>query len=394
MKNNNEFGRKAALLLVSSLTVMSNATIAASMPRMAQVFRDTPHAEFLTKLVLTTPALLIVVCAPLAGAFIDRFGRIRFLYANLVLYGFAGGSGFVLDSLHDILIGRALLGVAVAGIMTTATTLLGDYYTGEARIRYAGTQSLFMSLGGVVFIGAGGILSEFSWRLPFLIYLASWAILVPALRFLDEPPRHSHLKGTGPERPAPVAALSLAYALIFFALVMFYMTPVQLPFLLRDIGILSSGLAAGPIVLGSLASGVGALVLPRLRRNMGFVIVYALAMMMIALGYAIIALAHGYGTVLAGAAISGCGVGLIFPNSGLWVTALAPARLRGRLLGMMTAAVYLGQFFSPILVQPAVSTVGLSGAFGVFAGIAALVSVVLFAGHARMEPRLAIRHDG
>jgi len=384
---NNEFGRKAALLLVSSLTVMSNATIAASMPRMAEVFRATPHAEFLTKLILTTPALLIVVCAPLAGAFIDRFGRIRFLYANLVLYGFAGGSGFVLDSLHSILIGRALLGIAVAGIMTTSTTLLGDYYTGEARIRYAGTQSLFMSLGGVVFIGAGGILSEFSWRLPFLIYLVSWAVLVPAAKFLDEPRRHVHANSSEPDRPAPVGALALAYLLIFFALVMFYMTPVQLPFLLRDIGISSSALAAGPIVIGSLASGASAVALSRLRRSMGYVSVYAISMMLIAAGYGIIASAHGYAVVLAGAAISGFGVGIIFTNSGLWVTALAPARLRGRLLGMMTASLYLGQFSSPILVQPAVSSVGLSGAFGVFAGIAAIVSIVLFAGRARMEPR-------
>ena len=378
-----ESGRKAALLLVSSLTVMSNATIAAAMPRMAEVFRDTPHAEFLTKLILTTPALLIVICAPLAWAFIDRFGRIRFLYANLVLYGFAGGSGFVLDSLQHILAGRALLGVAVAGIMTTSTTLLGDYYSGEARIRYAGTQSLFMSLGGVVFIGAGGILAEFSWRLPFLIYLASWAILIPAIKFLDEPPRHARHDSSEPDRPAPVATLALAYSLIFFALMMFYMTPVQLPFLLRDLGINSSALAAGPIVLGSLASGASAMVLVRLRRSMGYVSVYTLSMVLIALGYGIIAAAGGYAGVLLGSAISGFGVGIIFTNSGLWINALAPARLRGRLLGLMTASVYLGQFCSPILVQPAVSSVGLSGAFGVFAGIAGAVSLVLFAGGRR-----------
>src|SRR3954463_11589121 len=99
-------GRKAALLLCSSLTVMSNATIAAAMPRMAAVFSDTPHAEFLTKPILTTPALPLVLCAPAllivlcarpAGVFIDRFGRARFLFANLVLYGIAGASGFVLD---------------------------------------------------------------------------------------------------------------------------------------------------------------------------------------------------------------------------------------------------------------------------------------------------------
>ena len=155
----NDLSRKIALILVASLTVMSSATIAASLPRMADVFRDTPDAEFLTKLVLTTPNLMIVVFGPIAGAIIDRFGRVRFLCANLVLYGFAGASGYVLDDLYHILVSRALLGIAMAGTMTTVNTLAGDYWTGEHRARYAGIQSAAMSLGGVVFIGAGGLLA-------------------------------------------------------------------------------------------------------------------------------------------------------------------------------------------------------------------------------------------
>ena len=84
---------------------------------MAEVFSGSPNAQFLTKLVLTTPALFIVVCAPLAGVIIDRYGRLKFLFASLLLYGFAGASGFFLDDLNHILAGRALLGVAVAGII-------------------------------------------------------------------------------------------------------------------------------------------------------------------------------------------------------------------------------------------------------------------------------------
>jgi MFS family permease len=165
------------------------------------------------------------------------------------------------------------------------------------------------------------------------------------------------------------------------------MTPVQLPFLLRDIGYRSSLLASGPIVIGSLASGVSALMLPRIRKAFGYVTVYALSMLLVALGYSIIAFTTSYLMILLGAAVSGFGVGVIFTNSGLWVTALAPARLRGRLLGMMTAAVYLGQFSSPIVVEPAVSAYGLGGAFGVFAGVAVVVSLVLFGLRSRMEWR-------
>jgi MFS family permease len=160
-------------------------------------------------------------------------------------------------------------------------------------------------------------------------------------------------------------------------LVMFYMTPVQVPFLLRDIGIPSSLAAAGAIVLSTLLGAAGAMTLHRLRHHAGHVTVYSIAMLLIALGYGGIAWASGYPMVLLGAAVSGFGAGIIFPNSSLWVIALAPARLRGRLLGLMTAAIYLGQFASPILMQPAVSAYGLSGAFAVFAAIAAGVALVL-----------------
>ncbi len=378
MAGDPNFRLKAALLLVSSFSVMANATIAASMPQMAAVFSDTPNAPFLAKMILTAPALFIVVCAPLAGLVIDRYGRLKFLFASMLLYGFAGASGFFLDGLHQILIGRAILGVAVAGIMTTTTTLLGDYFVGEERLRYAGLQGMFMSFAGVVFVGAGGILAEFDWRWPFLIYLSAWAALLPAVKYLREPQRHARKAGDTVEARVPVKALALAYALTFFLLVVFYMTPVQIPFLLRELGIQSTGLAALVICLASLTSAGGALTLHRVHHRVGFVSIYALSMLLVAAGYMAIAFTKSYAVVLIGAAVSGFGVGVLFPNAGLWVTTLAPARLRGRLLGMMTASLYLGQFSSPILVEPAVAAVGLSGAFAVFATAALIVAALLW----------------
>ncbi|MEQ9441266.1 MAG: hypothetical protein RIG62_19640 [Cyclobacteriaceae bacterium] len=48
---------KITLLLASSLTVMSGALIAPALPIMADHFSDVEHADFLTRLVLTTPVL-------------------------------------------------------------------------------------------------------------------------------------------------------------------------------------------------------------------------------------------------------------------------------------------------------------------------------------------------
>jgi MFS family permease len=381
-----EFRVKVTLLLIATLTVMSSATIAAALPQMADVFRATPNAELLTRLVVTTPALIIVVFAPLAGMFIDRFGRLRFLYANLVLYGFAGSAGYVLDDLHYILASRALLGVAVAGTMTTMNTLAGDYYSGEQRARFAGVQSAAMSLGAVAFIGLGGLAAEFDWRLPFLIYLSGWAVLIPVAKYLKEPPRHAEAAREGAIlEPVPFGKLAVACGLAFSAMVMFYMTVVQLPFLIHDMGITSSTLGGLAIAASQLAAAWASTLYARLKQRASFVSAYALGLLLMAIGYAVIALIPHYAAVLAGAAISGFGVGFIFPNSMLWVVTLAPPRMRGRLSGMMSAAVNLGQFSSPLLLHPAVQSVGLAGAFGVAATVACVAAGLLLVVGRKLE---------
>lgn len=86
-------GRKATLLLIAALTIMSGATIAPSLPAIEAHFAATKNAGLLTRLVLTLPALFIAFCAPFAGGLADRFGRRPLLIGSIVLYGFAGISG-------------------------------------------------------------------------------------------------------------------------------------------------------------------------------------------------------------------------------------------------------------------------------------------------------------
>jgi MFS family permease len=361
---------------------MSAATVAPALPQMAAAFGGAPDAELLSKLVLTAPAAAIALCAPFAGALVDRFGRTGILRACLALYGLAGTAGYVLDDLHAILASRAVLGVAVAGTMTSMTALVGDYYAGEDRVRYAGTQSLAMSLGAVACVGIAGVLADFGWRLPFLLYLAGWAVLVPAALFLEEPRRPAPARAAraGGGAHAPAGRIAAAYAISFFAVAMFYMIPVQVPFLLRAIGV-ASGAAAGAVVAGaSLTAALGSAWFARLRATYGVAAIYALAFALMGAGYALAGLAGTFAGVLAGAAIAGVGVGLFFPNSNLWVLALAPPALRGRLAGGLTSAIFLAQFCSPLLVQPLVAATSLGRAFVVAgAGLGLAAAALAFA---------------
>ena len=371
-------GRKFALLSVATLTILAPTIVAPALPRVVEAFGNVPHVELLAKLMLTLPALFIAVGAPLAGAIVDRFGRMGLLRGCLVLYGLAGAAGYALPDLYAILASRMLLGVAIAGSMTTLTALVGDYFHGEERARFAGLQSTAMSLGAMVFVGVGGVLADLSWRLVFLVYLAGWLVLIPTLLYLREPVRR-HGQSEADANAAPVAwrRVAAVYAITFFALVVFYMTPVQVPFLVRDLGVRSSAAAGFVIVLSSLAAAVGAQLYARASRGNSVFALYGWAFGLIAAGYALIGFATSYAVVIAGGIVSGLGVGLFFPNSYLWLLALAPERLRGRLAGGLTMAVFLGQFFSPLLAQPVIAWISLPWAFVATAGLTATVATTL-----------------
>ena len=77
---------KIALLLVSSLTIMSMITISASLPDMAAHFSQHIHAQKLAKLTLSFPALFIALSAMIAGIFIDKFGRLKLLGVALLFF--------------------------------------------------------------------------------------------------------------------------------------------------------------------------------------------------------------------------------------------------------------------------------------------------------------------
>jgi MFS family permease len=151
---------QATLLLASMLTVMAGATITPALPAIQREFSNVPNATVLVGLVLTMHGLFVAVGAPIIGALADKYGRRWLLLVSAVVYALAGGSGFVLDSLMAILASRAVLGLAVAGVMVTVTALITDYYEENRRETVLGRQAAFMSFGGVVLLPLAGVLTE------------------------------------------------------------------------------------------------------------------------------------------------------------------------------------------------------------------------------------------
>jgi MFS family permease len=376
--SDHSFARRLLLLLVGSMTVMAGATIAPAMPALQAHFADVPGSGALIQYVLTVPGLFIALCAPFAGVVLDRFGRLPLLYVSLVLYVVAGGAGLVLDDLTSLLVSRALLGVAVAGTMTTAITLVGDYFTGDARQKFMGIQNAFMSFGGVVFLSLGGVLAQLHWRGPFAIYLLP-ALFLPFLALhLVEPPKHQHHHAQGGSAPlmqAPMARIAalFTFTCLFFA--DFYLSPVKVPFLITELGATNAAVAGMALAAATLASGTASMVFPKVRALLGQSRMVAVGLMSMAVGQFIMSQAPTPMVVVAGLVLVGVGLGWIMPNITLWLMGMTPPQLRGRIMGGLTTAIFLGQFISPevayLFSLPTGTTAGIFSSSAVVAAVAA-----------------------
>jgi MFS family permease len=376
-----EFRRNATLLLVSTLTIMSGATISASLPGIAVRFADVENVALLSRLVLTLPAVFIAMFSPAAGFLVDRFGRKPLLLVSLALFSVAGASGLFLDTLPGLLVGRAVLGVAVGGIMTATTALVGDFFQGPARDRYMGLQQAFVGIGGTIFLTGGGFLAEVHWRGPFLIYTVAILLLPAALAFLPEPRRVQPATATAGEGRLggrEIALLGLLFLAAAVNMIAFYMIPTQLPFYLEHLGFAAPSLAGTAIGAGQLVGVLSALAFAPFRRLLGIMGVFGLGFVSAGLSFLLLWGAESYAGVLVAMAVSGVCMGTIMPNFAAAAMLLAPPALRGSVSGLLVSAIFAGQFLSPIVSQPLIASWGYGGAYAIVGAVVLVFGVVAF----------------
>jgi MFS family permease len=384
---------RVALLASATLTIMAAAIIAPGLPEMQRVFGAEPGAGVLVRLSLTVTSLAIAVSAPIAGAWADRFGRRPLLVGSLVLYAVAGTAGLYVPGLIPLILTRIALGLAVGGIMTAISALITDLFEGAGRARFLGLQTAFASLGGVVFLPLAGVLAGLNWRAPFWLYGVSVLIVPLAVLAVRDRPRREQPGATGraaaPARRSTVAGI---YAVALVATLVFFMAPTQLPFLLEPMSV-PPALIGVAVAASTASSAVAALRYARLRRHLGFGAVTVLSVVLLGAGWLIVGLTAALPVILAGVLIGGLGVGLAVPNLNTWLSELASPARRGRVLGGLVTAIFLGQFLSPLVLAPLVGMLGIASTF-VVVGAASAGVALLAAGAAAGVRRRTRRVSG
>ncbi|MEY3090327.1 MAG: hypothetical protein RL113_643 [Pseudomonadota bacterium] len=323
---------------------------------------------------LTIPSIIIALFSPLVGIIVDRLGRLKPLYTGIVLFIVGGSSGFYLENFYAILAGRAILGIAVALIMTSSTALIGDYFNEKERHHFMSTQGMAVAMGGIIFITSGGFLAQLHWSYPFAMYFLPLLFIPLLRRSLYEPERHSHHH----DEVEMDTKLFPVYLTAFFAMVLFYMLPTQLPYLIVNALKGSPSTVGFVIATAMFFNAMTSRQYAKLKGHFSYQQIYIITFIFFGTGLFLISRADSIPHLFYSTAFIGTGFGLILVNTNAWFHSKVPPRKRGKASGILASSFFLGQFSSPLIFEPIVKLHGIQGLFFIMSGVAMGIALTLF----------------
>lgn len=334
------------LCLLSTLSVAAALLIAPVLPSIAAAFPNDPNAETKSILALAVPALVVALTAPFAGRLVDKAGRKGILLMSLLLYLVCGLAPFLLTSLDHIIASRIGVGLAESGFMTASTTLIGDYFKGPRRENWLVVQTGTASVAAVVLVAIGGLLGQYGWRAPFAVYGLALAF-IPLVMLLIREPKHED--GPAAAQRFPLGRVFPLYVIGLFVAVLFFIVPIQAPFLLTERGMSAPQLIGLTSAAGGIAVPVGGLIFKilskwKLSQHL------LLAFVLITGGLVLFAGDGSYPVTCAGIVITGLGCGITLPAILTAIMARLSFEQRGAGTGGWQTAFFLGNFISPVLV--------------------------------------------
>jgi MFS family permease len=354
------------------LPFMQATILAPALLAISQSFQANPNAAFLARLLLVAPSAAIIMSAAGVGFVIDRTSKKLSLTVALVLYAACGTAAFLSETLEMIIVARFVLGFSLSVLITATTALVGDYFAGAERESILGWQNALRGFANTAFPIVGALIGILNWRLIFLVNLVSLLLIWPTLRL---PPAAYAQSGSYAE--FSYRTVWKIYFLAFLGFLILYLLTLQIAFHLSEVGTTSPVWPGVALGIAALSAAACSTQYERLRRRLSFVNIAVLAYFLMSLGYALIGASTTLAVVAVGLVLAGLGFGMNAPNCSAWLLNKAPAGARGRALGGLTSAIFLGQIVSPFIYEPIVRYLGSAGAFLAVGIVSLLVAVVL-----------------
>ena len=337
------------ILSMSLLTVMAGAAIAPALGVIKAHFADAP--ELLVQFIVSIPALFIIITNLFFLNISRHYGTRAIALFGLVLYVMAGAGCFLASDIYVLLVLRALLGVSVGLVMPLSTGLLAYYHPPEQQAHLMGLSAAMNQMGGVVATLLAGLLSAIGWRWAFLVYLLGLIAVVMVAVYLPDDHLGSTNKRGIPFQPRQLLKFHPSVNGMLLLMMIFFIYPTNFAITAEEqAGLDLQATTLLMVGLDLFAFFVG-LVFGQLMNIFRESIKY-FAPVFFLIGYTLFASAHSVLPLLVGAVFTGFANGVGVPYLNTIASIKGGHNSATTVMPLLSAALYLGQFLSPIVVTP------------------------------------------
>lgn len=337
------------ILSMSLLTVMAGAAIAPALGIIKQHFADAP--DIFIQLIVSIPALFIILTNLFFMPISQRMRTRTIALTGLLLYIVAGAGCFFINDIYLLLGMRAILGISVGLIMPLSTGLLAYYFPPEEQARLMGLSAAMNQMGGVVATLLAGILAIIDWNNAFLVYLLG--LIAVAMVFLWLPDAQlgtSNKRGKAFE-PRQLLKFHPSVTGMLLTMIIFFVFPTNFAIITAHQTSLSFTIITMIMVGLDLVAFFVGLSFGKLMQWFRQPIKY-FAPICFFFGYGCFTFANGAFWIIVGSAFVGIAVGLSVPYLNTIASIKGGKNSATTVMPLLSAALYLGQFVSPLLITP------------------------------------------
>lgn len=335
---------KLSILSISMITVMAGAAVSPALGNISNAFPDADTN--LIKMILTIPALFIIVFSLLSGKLTSLFTKKQILITGILIYIIGGIGPVLVNTLNQLIIFRAILGIGCGLIMPISQSLISDFFTDDERTMMTGYSSAASNLMGIISSIVVGGLSSIGWKYGFYIYLIALIVLI--LNIIVLPKQQNQKKHNVKNNiNKKVYFLAVGMCLITIA---FYAVPTNIALFMKSehIGESSSaGLAIALFTLGGFIAGISLSKITKTFKT--FTIPLGIGIM--CAGYVLLFYAQNLYILLASVTLVGFAFGIIYPLIFLNTTSISDKASNSIAISIVSSSMFLGQFLSPIVLK-------------------------------------------
>ncbi|HEY3424506.1 MAG TPA: MFS transporter [Negativicutes bacterium] len=340
---------KLAVLSVSLLSMGATA-VSPAIANISAAFKDSSPQTIM--LLVSLPSITMVVVSLMFGKLAEFMGRRTLFFIAIALFLVGGVAPYFLNDMTAILIMRSILGAGLGISIPLATILVPDFFNGPERATVMGLQSVFVSIGGIIWAMLGGLLCTISWQHTFLAYLFAILVFLFVLFCLPEPAKIQQGAGNGTlAEKVPlgwqVYLLQGTY-FVYALLIMVFFTNAAIQVAGEKIGdAASAGLALMAFTIGGLVTGFffGKIMqaLKNFTISVGWLITGA--------GIIIFSSVHDFNLILVGSFLAGIGFSVTCPAIFVTLSTIVPKSRVATSIAVAFSLGGIGQFIAPVIFE-------------------------------------------